>query len=98
VRVMIQLRADAAMELHQEQGSQSVGSAKTQTQAEQLLKAAAELGVKLEPVHPGQTHPLLAPYFMVETPDRATAENVISHFNRFEIVEAAYLKPEEQLP
>ena len=76
MRVMIQLRADAAMELHQEQGSQSVGSAKTQTQAEQLLKAAAELGVKLEP----------------------TAENVISHFNRFEIVEAAYLKPEEQLP
>ena len=87
MRVMIQLRADAAMELHQEQGGQSVGSAaKTQTQAEQLLTAAAELGVKLEPVHPGQTHPLLAPYFMVETPDRATAENVISHFNRFEIV------------
>ena len=97
MRVMIQLREDAAMELHQQSG-QSIGSSKTETQAEQLLKAASELGVKLEPVHPGQTHPLLAPYFMVETPDRETAEKVINHLNRFEIVEAAYLKPEEQLP
>ena len=98
MRVMIQLRADAAMELHQEPGSRSVGSAKTETPAEQLVKAAAELGVKLEPVHPGQTDPLLAPYFMIETPDRTTAEKVINHLNRFEIVEAAYLKPEEQAP
>src|SRR2546428_12099613 len=94
---MIQLRADAAMELHQAQGGQSVGSAKMQTQAEQLLKAAAELGVKLEPVHPGQTHPLLAPYFMVETPDRVTAEIGISHLNRFEQVEGAYPNSEEQM-
>ena len=97
MRVMIQLREDAAMELQQGQtGSTSDSQGESETQ--KLLNAATELGVRLEPVHPGQTHPLLAPFFMVETPDRETAEKVIDRLSRFKTVEAAYLKPDEQMP
>lgn len=93
MRVMVQLRQDAAMEL---QAEDSTAGQREKTR--ELLAALTELGVKLEPVHPGQTHPLLAPFFMVEVADRETAEKVISRLQRFDIVEAAYLKPEEQLP
>lgn len=97
MRVMVQLREDAAMELQQGQtGSTSDSQGESETQ--KLLNAATELGVRLEPVHPGQTHPLLAPFFMVETPDRETAEKVIDRLSRFKTVEAAYLKPDEQMP
>lgn len=98
MRVNIQLRADAAMELHQGPVSSTSGSSEGQVKTKELLEAASELGVRLEPLHPGQTHPLLAPHFTVEVPDRETAEKVIDRLSRFQIVEAAYIKPEEELP
>jgi hypothetical protein len=94
---MIQLREDAAMELHNQPG-QETASSKKKSETKKLLDATAKLGGRLEPVHPGQTHQLLAPYFMVEVPDRETAEKLINRLQRFEIVEAAYFKPDEQLP
>jgi hypothetical protein len=97
MRVMIQLQEDAAMELHSQSDPEGAAS-QTGTATKRLLDETAKLGVHLEPVHPGQTHPLLAPYFMIEAPDRKTAERIISRLKRFDIVEAAYLKPEEQLP
>lgn len=96
MRVMVQLREDAATKLHQAGDTKTSEQGESETQ--QLLQATAELGVRLEPVHPGQTHPLLMPYFGVEVPDREMAEKVINRLQRFDIVEAAYLKPEEQLP
>lgn len=97
MRVMIQLQEDVALEL-QNQYSHPNTAPKGKPETEQLLNAAAELGVSLTPVHPGETHPLLAPYFMVETKDRKTAEQIISRFQRFDIVEASYLRPEDELP
>ena len=94
MRVNIQLREDAAREL--QQGGAAGESASAQTR--ELLDAASELGVRLEPLHPGQTHPLLVPYFVAEVPDRESAEKVIDRLSRFQIVEAAYLKPDEELP
>jgi hypothetical protein len=97
MRVMIQLRQDVALDLQNRLSGASTAP-KGNPKMEQLLHAAAELGVRIQPVHPGQTHPLLAPYFMVETRDRKTAEQIINAFKQFDFVEAAYLGPEEQLP
>ena len=97
MRVMIQLRQDVALDL-QNRFSHANTTPKGKPESEQLLHAAAELGVRLKPVHPGQTHQLLAPYFMVETKDRKTAEQLISAFQQFDFVEAAYLRPEDELP
>jgi len=97
MRVMIQLREDAAMELQNQLG-RGAAPAPGKSGTKKLLDATAKLGGRLEPVHPGQTHPLLVPFFMVEVPDREAAEKLISRLQRFDIVEAAYLKPDEQLP
>jgi hypothetical protein len=66
--------------------------------SEQLLQAAEELGVMLKPVHPSAEDPYLAPYFTVEVPDAATAEKVIEHFKHCKAVEAAYVKPPDEIP
>jgi hypothetical protein len=96
MRVMIQLREDAAMEMQNQSGQAE--SMQSNPETERLRKATEELGVRLEPVHPGQTHPLLAPFFMIEVPDKETAEKTIRRLRRFKVVEAAYVKPDEQLP
>ena len=96
MRVIVQLQEDAAMEL--QQGQDRTSSPVTSSETKELLDAAAGLGARLEPLHPGQTHPLLTPYFMVEVADREAAQKVIDSLSRFQIVEAAYLKPEEQMP
>ena len=93
MRVLVQLRNDAAMALHQGQSS----SRELTPEMTALLDAAAELEVRLEPLHPGQTHPLLVSYFTVEVPDNE-ASNVIDRLSQIPIVEAAYVKPDEGLP
>ena len=97
MRVMIQLREDVAQEL-QKQHLHPGSVPKRKPETEQLLNAVTKLGGRLSPVHPGQTHPTLVPYFMVETKDRMTAEQLIARLQQFNIVEAAYLRPEEELP
>jgi hypothetical protein len=62
-----------------------------------LLRAAKELGVVLEPMHPGQTHRLLAPYFTVEVPNKDEAEKVIARLRNCEGIETAYIKPPAEL-
>jgi hypothetical protein len=95
MRVTVQLRQDAAMELQQsgESSASQLGS-----DSQQLLATVAELGGRLAPVHPGQTHPLLVTFFVVEVPNRQTAEELINRLQQLNVVEAAYLNPNEQLP
>jgi hypothetical protein len=97
MQIMIQLRPDVALEL-QNRHSHPNTAPPGKPETEQLLKAATELGVSLMPVHPGQTHPLLAPYFTVEAKDKKTAEQIINRLQRLDAVEAAYLQPESKLP
>jgi hypothetical protein len=95
MHVMIQLRPDAATELREARANKR---AKLSPDTRRLLAAAAALGVQIEPVHPDQADPLLAPFYRVEVLDQETAEKVFKGFRTFDIVEAAYVKPEEQLP
>ena len=97
MRVMIQLREDVAVEMQNQYSHPNIAQ-KRKPETEQLLKALAKLGVKLTPVHPGQTHPLLVSHFMIETKDRKTAEKIISRLQQFDIVEAAYFRPDDEMP
>ena len=94
MRVIVQLRQDAAIELKHREGT----SPELTEETKALQDAAAELKVRLEPLHPGQAHPSLSSYFTVEVPDQKTSEKVIDRLLRIPIVEAAYVKPDEQLP
>jgi hypothetical protein len=57
-----------------------------------------KLGVELEPMHPGTRDPFLAPYFIVEVPDSETAERIVTHLRQSGAIEAAYIKPLDELP
>src|ERR671921_1212840 len=45
----------------------------------ELLTVEKDLGILLEPLHPGAEDPYLSPYFKVKVPDHATATKVINH-------------------
>jgi hypothetical protein len=90
MQVMIKVKPEATEALHQRQGTTEASRA--------LLQAAEELGVKLEPVHPGETDPTLAPYFVAEVEDPDEAEQVRARFDGMDATEGAYIKPPDSLP
>lgn len=66
---------------------------------EQLRERLEELGVGLRPLHPGADDPLLAPHFTVEVPDdEELAARVLAVLEESAVVDAAYVKPPDELP
>jgi len=97
MRVSIQLQLEAALQL-QESGTKDRGAAPAQLGAAPVLKLLKKLGLRLEPVHPGTSDPMLAPYFAIEIADRQTADRVLQELQQMKVVDAAYLKPEDEMP
>ena len=65
----------------------------------ELRQRLRELGVGIEPVHPGEEDPLLAPHFTVEVPDdEELAARVLQVLEESTVVDAAYRKPPDELP
>jgi hypothetical protein len=64
----------------------------------ELLRTADELGVALEPMHPGVNDPVLQGYFCVDVADSRQAQHVIDRLGACKAVEAAYVKPPEAAP
>jgi hypothetical protein len=90
MQVMVKVKPEASAGLQREQDTTEASNT--------LLQAAQELGVRLEPVHPGETDPTLAPYFAIEVGDPLKAEEVRARFDSLDATEAAYLKPPDYLP
>ena len=90
MQIMLKIKPEATEALQKQQG--------TTDASRTLLQTAEELGVTLEPVHPGETDPTLAPYFAVEVADVEEAEQVRARFAGVDATEAAYLKPPDYLP
>jgi hypothetical protein len=88
VEISVQLRPDLAAALQEGTGT---------PEAEELHRRAEELGVELQPVHPGETDPLLAPYFYVAAPD-SEAERIAAELAALPGVEGAYVKPTAEPP
>lgn len=96
MQVMIQLSPETARGLRRAlAGGPSADEGKV---VQQVVRVAEELGVAIQPVHPGQTHPLLASQFMVDTASQRDAQRLIRRLKRLAGVEAAYLGPSPQLP
>jgi hypothetical protein len=66
--------------------------------ADAVRRAADEVGVTLRPLHPGQTHDLLMPFFVVEAPDRTSAERIATRLREVPGVEGAWLQPPQAIP
>lgn len=89
MQVTVQVRGDVAPALHGRGGATAA--------VEQLQLLTNELGVTLEPTHPGSDDPLLAPWFTAEVPDEQ-ADRVLEALRSNELIEAAYVKPPAELP
>jgi hypothetical protein len=90
MQITVQVSQHAAPTLHQR--------APPTPEAEKLLELVRKLGVELEPVHPGEEDPNLAPFFTVEAPDREMADCIAAELQRCGAIEAAYIKPPADLP
>lgn len=77
-----------------------LAAAKPQTvpPSRELEDVSARLGVKIRPIHPGIAVPELASYFGAEVPDMETAQRLITKLKETGIVDAAYVKPADELP
>jgi hypothetical protein len=96
MRIELQFDQETALDLHR---VTSAGDAAKASPGAAALKTANALGVQLQPVHPGQTHPLLAPFFFIEVPDDdASARRIIDRFRKLKGVEAAYIRPSNEAP
>lgn len=90
MNITIQLQKEAASAL-QGEGPETEAS-------REINEAAREMGIRLRPLHPGTKDPNLASYFYAEVPDAATAERVLSRLGNCGAINAAYLKPPDELP
>jgi len=88
--ILVKIQTDVAFMLHKRKS--------ITTASEELLHTANELGVVLQPVHVGTKDSNLVSYFTVEVPDPVTAERVIAHLRHCKAIEAAYLKPSDEMP
>lgn len=86
----VKLREDEAQELQYQRASSPA--------AREVVDAAEEVGAALRPMHPGVPDRELSRYFFVEVPDSPTAGRVISRLQNCAAVEAAYLKPPDEMP
>lgn len=90
MQVTVKIRLEEALALQTGRSGTAV--------LQQLLADIEELGGDLRAIHPGATHPLLAPYFTVEVPDLTLATQLIRKLSSCPVIEAAYLEPRVELP
>jgi hypothetical protein len=90
LEIVVQLNQGAASELTRATEASSA--------SEQSLPGLEDLGLALEPMHPGASDPALAAYFTVEVPDAEAADRALEALRRSDVVEAAYMKPSAEPP
>ncbi len=57
-----------------------------------------EANVEIRPMHPDTNDPGLSSFYTVEVADEAQAEQTLSRLRSSSVVEAAYVKPADELP
>ena len=95
MRITIQLQPDAARALHAY--LQDPSTHKSSPDAQQLLNIVNRHKGKIEPVHPGQTHPLLLGNFTVEIPASGAGKRIMEELTQLGSI-SAYLSPEPETP
>ena len=93
MQLIVQLRPELAAELHTELDERECSEA---TSA--LRVAVQSAGCRLSALHPGASDLHLLTYFQIETANRQTAELLQRRLAACEGVEAAYVKPTDEIP
>lgn len=67
-------------------------------EVQMLTDMVAAFGAELRPLHPGSNDPTLTKYYTLDVVDAEAAEALLNRLWQFEAVEAAYVKPPDELP
>jgi hypothetical protein len=89
VQIVIQVPPDTALALHRGGSEASVLP---------VAQVTASLGLTLEPIHPATDDPSLIRWFIVEVSDPNDVGQVIESLEQAGAVDAAYVKPPDELP
>lgn len=89
---------EIVVQLNQGAATERARKTEASSRPEQSLPGLEDLGLSLEPMHPGESDPALAAYFTVEVPDADAADRAIGALRRSDLVEAAYMKPSAEPP
>jgi hypothetical protein len=73
-------------------------SESSREQLQRVLEVAQELGVPLEPQHPGVEDPELSRFLAGPVADRAGGERAAERLRALDGVDAAYIQPTPTLP
>ena len=90
MEITLKVRPAIASELHK--------PGATGSQASDLLELTRKLGVSIRPTHPGTADPGLSSYFTLESGDEDAIQGVLEQLRAHKGVEAAYVKPRDELP
>jgi hypothetical protein len=90
VNISVQVAIDEARALHQ------LGPATPES--EKLLQLQRELGIHLRPTFPDAEDPNLIVWFTAQTSSLDIAEQAINRLQAAPAVEAAFIKPPDELP
>lgn len=90
IKVIVKVSADVARSLNH--------LAPPTAESEAVLRMIKTFGLTLEPMHRDTDDPNLQSYFIVEVPDDETAQRLIDQLLQAKGVEAAYIKPPDELP
>jgi hypothetical protein len=66
--------------------------------ADQINKTARDLNIYLRPLHPGVQDAELSRYFVVEANTSEEGERIALKLRELPAVEAAYIKPDTEIP
>lgn len=93
MRVILELDAGVARSLQQSSDGHS-----THPLAAELQRLAVQLGVHLQPLHPGVAEPRLASYFFADIAADAAPGVALEQLRKCAAVSAAYAKPADEAP
>jgi hypothetical protein len=65
--------------------------------ADEILNVEREFDVTLKRLHPGINNTDLSTYFTIDVPNSSNARSIITHLQRCKGIEAAYVKPQDDL-
>lgn len=85
-----------AVSLEAAQALQHLAAPNAASHAIQLV--AQDLGIKLQPLHPGIHDVDLVKYFFIQAASEQQAQSIIDAFLKCPSVEGAYVKPEGEPP
>ena len=89
MQIVIKFSQEAAEALH---------GFRQSPEGERLRAMVSDLRLRLEPIDPGTSDPSMRQYFRLEISDEAAASHIVAMLQQDPSVEAAYVKPADELP